>query len=458
MAARITIVGGGSSHWAPSLLVDFANTKVLTDAHVVLMDIDEEALTTMVKVADHIVGTRGISMEVGVTTNLDEALRGSQFVISAFSVGGFESMKHDLEIPARYGIRQPVGDSVGPGGITRALRSIPLLLEIARKMETVCPDALLINVTNPLTALCRAVGRETSVKVVGLCNEVVGLQFAMSLLFDAPMQSVDPVVAGVNHLPLATALRIGERDGFEMLHDALEGKIDLSGPLWLDPLPDQMHWRRKDPERRWIRADVLENLRVKLELFQRFGVLPASSDTHVVEFFPGFVTEASDYGRDWGIHHYGIEGHRYDKATDNANLAELLASDEIPTWGSGELVAPLLEGLLTGREKALPMNLPNTGQVENLPLDTVVECIGISGASGLRPRDRVAVPSILGEYLRRIVVSQELTVEAAISGDRRSVLEAMLADQMAARLPYEHVVAMTDDLLAATATWLPQFV
>ena len=137
--------------------------------------------------------------------------------MSAFSVGGFESMAHDIEIPARYGVRQPVGDSVGPGGIFRALRSIPVVLEIASAIERYAPDALLLNVSNPLTALCRAVTKKTAVKTVGLCNELVGLQFWLSLVFDAPMHEVDPVVAGVNHLPLVTALRIGESDGFEML-------------------------------------------------------------------------------------------------------------------------------------------------------------------------------------------------------------------------------------------------
>jgi len=457
MGARVTVVGGGSSHWGPSLLVDFANNEFLADAEVVLMDLDEQSLATMVKAGDHIAERRGIALAVRGTTELNEALEGAQFVISAFSVGGFKSMRHDIEIPARYGLRQPVGDSVGPGGISRALRSIPVMLQVAHAMEQICPDALLINVTNPLTALCRAVARETATRVVGLCNEVVGLQFSMSLLFDAPMHDVDPVIAGVNHLPIATSLRIGENDGFSMLRDAVEGGIDLSGPIWLDPLPDAMHWRRRDPGGRWTKGDVLENLKVKLEIFRHFGVLPAASDTHVVEFLPGFVTEFSDFGRDWGVHHYGIHGHEADKGKDNANLSHLIASDEISSLPSGELVAPLLEGLITGQDRALPMNLPNVGQVQNLPNGAVVECIGVSGSSGLRPRDVTPVPSVIGECLRRVVASQELTVEAAVSGDKGKVLEAVYADPSVARLPFDHVVAMTEELLAATAEWLPQF-
>jgi alpha-galactosidase len=300
------------------------------------------------------------------------------------------------------------------------------------------------------------VTRETSIKTVGLCAEIVGLKFVLSLLFDADFTSVDPVVAGVNHLPLVTSLRIGDRDGFEMLRGALAGDVDLSGPLWMDP-PGLMHYKMVDPEQGWSKADILANNKVKFELFERFGVLPGSSDTHVVEFFPGFVTAASDYGRDWAVHHYGMHGHQSDKADDDSEMADLLAAETIPKWPSGEFVAPLLEGLVTGQEKVMPANIPNTGQVENLDGDVVVECMVAAGADGVRPRDRATVPSFLGEHLRRVVSSQELTVDAAVSGDRTTALEAMLADPMAGSLPYEHVVAMTDELLAATAPWLSQF-
>jgi alpha-galactosidase len=477
MAAKITLVGGGSTHWTPKLTVDFANTPALTDAEIVLYDVDPDSLPPALKVVEHVAERREIPLSARATTDIDDALTGAEYVISAFSVGGFASMRHDIEIPARYGVRQTVGDSVGPGGISRALRSVPVILEVARAMERRCPEALLINVSNPLTALCRAVTRETSIATVGLCAEIVGLKFVLSLLFDTNFASIEPVVAGVNHLPLVTSLRVGDHDGFAMLRTALaqangrddrdgdgdgsgagraEGAVDLSGPLWMDP-PGPMHYKMSDPERGWTKADILANNKVKFELFRRFGVLPGSSDTHVVEFFPGFVTAASDYGRDWGVHHYGMHGHQADKADDDAEMAELLAAEIIPKWPSGEFVASLLEGLVTGEERAIPGNIPNTGQVENLPDDVVVECMVVAGADGVRAQDRALVPSFLGEHLRRVVTSQELTLDAALSGDRTKVLEAMFADPMAGALPFEHVVAMTDELLAATSPWLAQF-
>ncbi len=456
MAAKITLVGGGSTHWTPKLMVDFANTPALRDAEVVLYDLDPASLPPALKVVEHVAERRGIALTARATTDIDDALRGAQYVIATFSVGGFASMRFDIEIPSGYGVRQTVGDSVGPGGISRALRSVPVILEVARAMERCCPDALLINVSNPLTALTRAVTRETQIQAIGLCAEIVGLKFVLSLLFDSDFASIDPVVAGVNHLPLVTSLRIGDRDGFDMLRGALHGEVDLSGGMWMDP-PGPMHYKMVDPERGWTKVDLLANNKVKFELFDRFGVLPGSSDTHVVEFFPGFVTAASDYGRDWAVHHYGMHGHQSDKADDDREMAELLAAESIPKWPSGEFVASLLEGLVTGEDRALPGNVPNAGQVANLPSDVVVECMVVAGADGIRPRDSAAVPSFLGEHLRRVVSSQELTVDAALSGDRTTALEAMLADPMAGALPYEHVVRMTDELLAATAPWLPQF-
>ncbi len=456
MTPRIAIIGGGSAHWTPRLLVDFVNTPPLAESTVTLMDTAPEKLPPVQAVADHI-ATLGSRLEVTTTTDLDAALEGAQFVITAYSIGGFEAMRSDLAIPEAHGLPQPVGDSVGPGGIARALRSIPITVGIARAMERVCPDALLLNVSNPLTTLCRAVTRETNVTTVGLCNELVGLTWAMSLLFDVPMHEVDPVVGGVNHCPLVTSMSIGGSDGFAMLLGLLERPVsELDDPIWMDP-PAGSHWHKVSPGEKWTKGDVVFNNRLKLELLRRFGVMPGASDTHIAEFFPWFVTEASDFGKAWGVHHYGLEGHQADKQEDEAELAALRVATELPPWPSGELVAPILGAIVSGEERAFPVNLPNTGQVTNLEHGPVIECMGTVNASGIAPRDEVEVTSVLGECLRRIVASQELTVEAALSGDRTLVLEAMLADQLAGRLPYESIVAITEELLAATASWLPQF-
>jgi alpha-galactosidase len=457
MPARITIVGGGSTHWTPTLLVDFANSPVLQDAAVTLYDANPSTVPPMVALAGQIAERRGIGLSAVAADDLDRSLDGAEFVLTTLAVGGFRSMTPDVEIPFRYGVRQPVGDSVGPGGIMRSLRSVPVVVEIAEAVERVAPEAWFVNVSNPLTALCRGVTKETSVRAVGLCNELVGMTFVLSLLFDVGFDRIDPVVGGVNHLPLITSLTIDGADGFEMLRTLLERPGPRADePIWMDP-PPAMHARKRSEGEGWTKGDIIASAAIKFELFRRFGVLPGSADTHVSEFFPWFLTPRSDFGRDWGVHHYGMPGHQADKRADNANVKDLLSAGEVPELPSGELVATLLEGLMGGEDRHLPVNLPNTGQVRGLPEGVVVECIGTSGANGVRPRDVTTVPGVLGRQLERIVASQELTVEAALEGDRTKVLEAMLLDPVAGALAYEDVVEMSDAMLAATAEWLPRF-
>ena len=458
MAPRITIIGGGSYHWAPRLLADFANTPALADSHVVLHDIDASKLPRMQALGALLAQRRGIGLSVTSETDRRRALDGSQFVVACLSVGGFESMANDLEIPERHGMRQPIGDTVGPGGVMRALRSVPVVLDIARDIEAVCPDALFLNVSNPLTALCRAVTRETKVQAIGLCNELVGMQYVMSLLLDADMRKLDPVVGGVNHLPLVTELHDADgADALAALRDLLDDPERAAREtMWMDP-PPAMEYEKITPGDRWHKADVIHNNQVRLELFHRFGVLPGSGDHHLAEFFPGFVTPENDYGSEWKVHIYGLRKHMTDADDDVTHYEAVRDLDDVSRFPSGELVAPLLEAIVTGNRRDLPVNLPNRGQVANLPDGVVVEAMGTVDADGVRARDRVEVPSILGEYLRRVAVSQELTVDAALTGDRTTVFEAMLADSMAGRLPYETVATMTEDMLIATAQWLPQF-
>jgi len=454
---RIVIVGGGSYHWAPRLLCDFANTRSLENASVVLHDLDAERLKLMEQLGGEIARRRGIGLTTTAEPDRTRALAGADFVITCFSVGGFDSMQHDIEIPRRYGIRQPIGDSVGPGGVLRALRSVPVLLDIARDVEAIAPDAWFVNVTNPLTALCRSVTRETGVKTVGLCNEWVGATFNLSLALDCGMADLDPVLAGVNHFPLAVALHVNGDDGFARLRSLMDDPDRAATEhIWMDP-PPAMHWTKVSPADYWSKLDVIENNRVRFEILRRFGVFPGSGDHHSVEFMPGFVHPGNDYGHDWRVHHYGMEGHRADAVADVEHYESVRDAEDVTRMPSGELVATLLDGIVTGEARSLPVNLPNRGNVSNLADGAVVEIIGVADGSGVRGRDHATAPGIMGEFLRRINTVQEWTVEAALTGDRTLVLEAMMADPMAGELAYDDIVTMTDEMLEATAPWLPQF-
>ena len=461
MGARITIIGGGSYQWTPKLLVDFVNTPVTRDAELVLHDIDPAPLPRMVDLAHHLAEQRGVALTARGTTDRRDALRDADFVVVNISTGGFASMRHDLEIPERHGVRQSVGDTVGPGGVMRALRNIPVFLDLARDVEELCPDAWVLNLTNPMTTICRALTRDTSLKTVGLCHEITITQFLLSLLLDVRFTDLTLHVGGVNHLPFVTAVDVAGDgagdDGFARLGALLaEADARADEPLPMD-LPGGLELVKRSAGPGWTRGDLLANWGVKLELFERFGVLPGAGDRHVAEFFPGFITEESGWGERWGFGLTGIATREQHQAEHVAAFAAMLASDTVDSIPSGEMVAPVIQCLLLDRPGRFPLNIPNEGQVADLPLGTTVESMCIVDGGGVRGSEAVSLPAGMAEVLRRIAAGQELTVDAAVSGDRDAVFAAMLLDPLTSRLDYDEVAAMTDEMLAATAEWLPQF-
>jgi alpha-galactosidase len=456
MSQRIVVIGGGSYQWVPKLLVDVANTRSLEDAEIVLHDVDPAPLPRMAEWVERIAELRSIPLTVRTTTDRRDALSDADHVVVTISTGGFASMRHDLEIPRRYGIAQSVGDTVGPGGIARALRNIPVFLDIARDMEDRCPDAWMLNITNPMTTICRAMTRETPIRTVGLCHEVTILQFFLVLLFDADFRDVDLEVTGVNHLPVVTACRVGDRDGFEMLRELLDDPARAREQLAVD-LPEGIGLRKPSPGPHWTRGDLNAGNRLKFELFRRFGALLAAGDRHLAEFFPGFLTEESHWGGRWGVHLTTIEERERHQGQHQQALDAMFAASEISRLPSGELVAATIDSLVTGHPRAMPLNIPNAGQCPDLPADVVVESLCTVDAEGIRGRDRAVAPPVFAEQLRRVVVAQELTVQAAASGRRDDVLAAMLADPLAGRVDFDALGRMTDELLDATRTWLPQF-
>jgi alpha-galactosidase/6-phospho-beta-glucosidase family protein len=448
-AMQVTIIGGGSYQWSPKLITDLLAVAPLADMHLVLEDIDPAPLEKMevfARLANEKMGTKST---VATTTDQRRALDGADFVIVTISTGGFESMALDLDIPARYGIRQSVGDSVGPGGISRSLRNIPVLVGIGRDMEQMCPDAWMLNITNPMTALTRSVCRETQIKTVGLCHEVGHFVMDVAIAFGRPHTAIHPTVVGVNHFPVITALDIDGDDGLALLR----GLVDEVGGLEaLRPGPGR-------PEAEpFTKVDFAQRHALKLTILDRYGALPGAGDRHVAEFIPSALTEASGWGADWGIALTPMARRHESQAEYIAEVDGVLAgTTTLPTWDSGEIVAPVIDSLLTGTHRELPINLPNAGQCPDLPTDAVVEAMCVVDGDGMRGRDAPHAPAAITEWIRRQVAVQELTVEAAVTGDRRTARQAFALDPLAGRGDLRATEAMADELLAATARWLPQF-
>lgn len=446
---QITIIGGGSYQWSPKLITDILGTPSLAGCHLVLMDVDAEPLPKMEKMFALANEQLGAQATVSSTTDRRRALEGADFVVVTISTGAFASMAVDLDVPARHGIRQSVGDTVGPGGISRSLRNVPVLVSIARDMAEICPEAWLLNITNPMTCLTRAVAKHTPVNVVGLCHEIGGYCLDLAIAFGVPAEAVRPTLCGVNHFPVLTSLEIDGRDGFDAIREMLD---TLGGLDAIAPGPGRAEADPFSP-RGFAHRHVLS-----LGLFDRYGALPAAGDRHLAEFLPGVLTAESGWGETWGIELTTIPQREKNHQDDIDNVDSVLSgAEELATYPSGELVAPVIDSLLTGTRREVPLNLPNAGQCPDLPDGSVVESICAVDGKGMRGREATRAPAPLAELLRRHVAVQELTVEAAMAGDPRLVKAALALDLLAGRIDLREVEAMADELMAGTAEWLPQF-
>jgi len=441
---KIAFVGGGSVLWNPILTTDMALTDELAGAELVLHDIDLDALELMTRTSKRIVEQVGGQLEVTATADRVEALRDADFVIVSVAIGGLEAMRNDLEIPERYGVYQSVGDTVGPGGLARALRNIPFIVKVAREMETLCPDAWLLNVTNPMTTLCRAVTRTTSVRIIGLCHEATGVCHHLAKLLAVPTDAITLDVLGINHLPVISQFNIDGNDGMPLLRDWLVSHDPFAFVEEHDPDPG-----------RDIFAD---RLAVKLTLLEQLGVLFGAGDRHVAEFFPGFLTAASEWGKRYGVGLTTIK-HREDGARERrARIERFVAGEpgELPESGnlrkSEEQMAPVMAALSGGPSGRFIVNIPNVGQIDNLPRDAVVECVAQVDDFGVRPLAAGALPYAASAVIAPHVVRQELIVEAALTGRREPALAALATDPLVR--DSGTVVPMLDELLSANEAYV----
>lgn len=432
---RIVIIGGGSFNWTPEIVRDFITQPDLQGSTIVLHDIDPIALDLTFTLSRKMIAVQRSTCSVEKTLSLEQALTGADVVLLTITTGGLEAMRSDLEIPEKYGIYHSVGDTVGPGGLARVLRNIPVVIDIARRMEAICPNAWLLNYTNPMTTLCRAVTRETSLKTVGLCHEYFGGLRALRGLFDVPAEAIETRVGGINHLVWLLGLKINGRDAWTELHDHA-AKILRDGD-------------RTSPAAGHVALH--DRLMVKARLLQVFDAMPMAGDRHVAEFFPFFLSEAAGRGARYGVERTSIaERYRW-RAEAEALIRDLLNGEEplaaFLAGSSGEAAALICVALATGGSYTGIMNLPNRGQIANLPDDIVVETFGeltIAGARGLPIGD---LPPAVLAVTERHVRNQELSVTAALTDDRTLALQALINDPLVTDIDAGE--RMLDELLDA---------
>src|SRR5215213_3165573 len=380
---RITFVGAGSTVFTRHLIGDVLAQPELAGSTFSLMDIDPARLETSRKAAEELVAAHRADAAVEATLDRREALAGADYVVTCFQVGGLESTLIDFEVPKRYGLRQTIADTIGVGGISRAWRTIPVLLDVCRDMEELCPDALLLQYINPMAMLCWAVAERSPIRTVGLCHSVQHTTAELAADLGVPAEEVDAHVAGINHLSFFLRL---EREG-EDLYPAL---------------------RAVDPP---------TGNRVRYEVLRHLGAFVTESSEHFAEYVPWFIKA----DRPELIERFDIP---LDEYVRRLRAAERAWDEPLAVGRSHEYGADIIRACETGEPFRFNGNVtnktaaPGESLVQNLPPDCCVEVPCVAGARGITPEPVGALPRHLAALMHTNVNVQGLAVEAALTGSR----------------------------------------
>ena len=437
----IVLVGAGSTVFTPGLLTDLASSRTFDDWTVHLVDIDADAADTMARLGRRIAAERGSALRVEAHTDRREALPAASFVATTVAVGGADGWLHDMAVPARHGICQTVGDSVGPGGVLRALRHVPELVAIARDIVDLAPNAWLVNYSNPLTANVRAVTSQTPLRAVGLCHGTMHTRAALAAELELPVDEVHAVFAGLNHLCWLLDLRHGGEDLYPRLRDLV---AERAGGV--DAPPSDREGTHQA---------------VSADLFRTFGLYPAPGDRHVAEFFGWYLRGAEPDRLPWGLQTGRDMTMRY--ITEKADLWARLHGQADGTQPlpdardqEAERLVAILEALLSDRDAVeLAVNMPNEGKIPNLPPEAVVEVPAVVGAGRITGQAVGPLPAAIAAVLAARSAQQELTVRAAVTGSRRLAIQALALDPLVP--DPATAAAVLDDAVTAHAPLLDRF-
>lgn len=428
---KITFIGAGSTVFAKHLMGDILSFPELANSHIALHDIDAERLKTSEVVAHRMAESLGAKPTITATTNRRESLDGADYAISMIQVAGYRpGTVVDFEIPKKYGLRQTIADTLGIGGIMRGLRTIPVLLDMCRDMEELCPDVTFLQYVNPMAMNCWAIGRASKIKTVGLCHSVQGTAMQLANDIGVPYNELNYVCAGINHI--AFYLRF-ERNG-ESLYPLIQKVLEE------DRVPD---WNR-----------------VRYELFKRVGYFVTESSEHFSEYGPWFIKR----DRPDLIEEFNIPLDEYIRRCEvqiaewEAERKELEGGAPIHVEQSSEYGSLIIHSMETGTPRVIYGNFPNNGLIDNLPPGCCVEVPTLVDKSGLQPTKIGSLPPQLAAIMQTNINVQSLTVEAALTGKREHIYHAAMMDpHTAAELSLDQIWSLVDDLIAAHGKWLPEY-
>jgi alpha-galactosidase len=442
--AKITFIGAGSVVFTRNLCSDILLTPVLQDSTITLMDIDSQRLAQAKELVQAIVDRRNLKAKVEATTDQREAVKNADYVITTFQQGGLDAYALDIEIPLKYGVGQCVGDTLGPGGVFRSLRTIPVLLDLCHNMNDVAkPDALLLNYVNPMAANCWAVAKATGRPHVGLCHSVQGTSEMLAGWIDVPYEEINFVCAGINHQAFFLTFRRGDTDLYPLLREAI----------------------RKD--------EIYGQEPVRIELMKHFGYFVTESSGHASEYVPYFrksapmidedlvprFTDERDYWFDFGRTGGYLRHCRARLEKSKGDYEELISGDKpLRTERTHEYGSFIMEAMETNQPARINGNIPNLGLITNLPEGCCVEVACLIDASGVQPTVVGDLPPQLAALNRTNINVQELIVEAALTGQTEAIYHAVMLDPLTAAIcTLPQIRAMVGEMLEAQRRWLPQF-
>lgn len=429
---KITFMGAGSTVFAKNVLGDCILTPALKDSHIALYDIDLKRLKESETMLKNINDNHGGHATIAAYTDRKKALEGADYVVNAIQVGGYDPCTiTDFEIPKKYGLRQTIADTLGIGGIFRALRTIPVLFDFAKDMQEVCPDAWFLNYTNPMAMLTGAMLRYTGVKTVGLCHSVQGC--AKGLLESLGMEYDDTIqwkIAGINHM--AWLLEI-TKDGKDLYPEIKKRSKEQGYPEWD---------------------------KVRHEIMHTFGYYVTESSEHNAEYMPYFIKSRNPEL----IERYNIPLDEYPRRCIsqiegwNKMRDELVNNKNITHERTHEYASYIIEAMETNKPYKIGGNVLNTGLITNLPKEACVEVPCLVDASGVTPCYIGDLPPQLAALNRTNINVQLLTIEAAVTLKKEYIYyAAMLDPHTSSELTIDEIKAMCDDLIEAHGDWLPKY-
>ena len=433
---KITFIGAGSTVFAKNVLGDAMLTPSLQQADIALYDIDEDRLRESELMLKNI-NKNSNQNRATITSyyNRKEALRGADFVINAIQVGGYEpSTVIDFEIPKKYGLKQTIADTLGIGGIFRALRTIPVMLAFAREMEEVCPNALLLNYTNPMAMLTMAVAKGTNIKTVGLCHSVqvcvpdLLQNLGISEAYD--LNDFQWKIAGINHMAWLLEINYKGEDFYPVIKEKALAK----------PMP--------------------HNDAVRFELMRNFGYYITESSEHNAEYHPYFIK--SKYPElieqfcipiDEYLSRCVAQISGWEKQRD-----EIVHNGQLTHTRSREYASYIMDAIVTGNPTMIAGNVMNTGLITNLPTDSCVEVPCLVDKNGIQPTYVGDLPTQLAALNRTNINVQQLTVEAALTLSKDKIYQAALMDPHTnSELSIDDIRNLVDDLIEAHGNYLPKY-